>query len=220
MLYMPKTRFAQSQNRTLAPGSALLDEGIALVAAPGGTVKAGTGLAAEKFVGFSVNQRGNLLTMPRIENVVATSANYVHKLNSTPLGGTLTVRNSVTNAVLVASTDYTLNVATNEVTLVDSGISVSISYEYSPTVLEARAIQGDVQPGGTVPVNYQFTGVISKGDVYTSWFETADDWTNPNAVIRVGANGKLTTQGTGAVVDGYVIGVPSSEQTFLGICLR
>ena len=220
MLYMPKTRFAQSQNRPLAGGTALIDEGVCLVAANGGAVKVGTGLAAEKFAGFSVFQRGPLLSLPCIEEVTASTANFVHKLNNTPLGGTLTVRNAVTNAVLASPADYSLDVATNEVILVAAGISVSIAYERSPTTLEARAIQGDVQPGGTVPMNYQFTGVISKGDVYTSWFETADNWSDANAVIRVGANGKLTTQGNGAVVDGYVIGVPNAEQTFLGICLR
>lgn len=220
MLYMPKTRFAQAVNRPLLAGTTLVDEGVGLVAATGGTVKFGTGTSGEKFAGFSVFQRGPLLALPAIENVVSTSANFVYKTANPVLGGTLTVRNAITNAALATPADYTFNPATNEVTIIASGVSAKISYERSPTTMEARAIQGDVQPGGTVPVNYGFTGVISKGDVYTSWFETADDWTAADAVIRLGANGKLTTQGSGAIVDGYVIGVPSAENTFLGICLR
>lgn len=218
MLYMPKTRLAQTHNRNLAPGSVLVDEGVALVAAAGGTVKVGTGLANEKFVGIAIFQRGPLLSLPAIEEFTG-NAGAKYTLNNVALGGTLTVRNKATNAVLAPTTDYTFNTGTNELTLVNAG-NVVISYERSPSVLEARALQGDVQPGGTVPMNYQFTGVIAKGDVYTSHFETADDWTNPDSVIRIGANGKLTTQGTGAVVDAYVIGVPNVEQAFLGICLR
>lgn len=220
MLYMPKTRFVQAHTRNLHPQSILIDEGVGLVAAPGGTVKVGTGLADEKFAGIAVFQRGPLLSLPKFESehrVTATETTF--KLTSQPLGGTLVIRNAVTNAKLELTTDYTYDQATNQVTYVNAGTVAIAAYERSPSMIEQRVLQGDVQPGGTVPANYQFTGVIAKGDVFTSHFELADDWTNPNAVIRVGANGKLTTQGTGAVVDAYVISVPNQESPFLGICL-
>lgn len=221
MLYMPKTRFVKAHTRNLHPQSVLVDEGVALVSATGGTVKTGTGLAGEKFAGIAVFQRGPLLSLPKFDTAHRTTvANKVFKLTNTPLGGTLVIRNAVTNAKLADTTDYTYDAATNQVTYVNDGVVAIASYEYSPSMIEARVLQGDVQPGGTVPANYQWTGVIAEGDVYTTAFELADDWTDPNAVIRVGANGKLTTQGTGAVVDAYVIGVPNQETPFLGICLR
>ena len=220
MLYMPKTRFAQSHTRNLNAGSILVDEGVALVSAPGGTVKVGSGVSGEIFVGFALFQRGHLLSIPKFEEVVALADGHVHKLNRTPLGGVVVVRNRATNTALVSGTDYEYDVGTNEVTLTDEGTDVTIAYEYSPTQVEARVIQGDVQPGGVVPVNYPFTGVIAKGDVYTSHFDINSDWTNPNAVIRVGANGKLTTSGSGAIVDAYVISAPNAELGFLGLCLK
>lgn len=220
MIYMPKTRFAQSFTRALTAGSVLMDEGLALVAGPGGTVKVSAGLAGEHFVGMSVNQRGPLFALPRYEEIKITGgAAQVHELERTPLGGVLTVRNPITQAKLVAGTDYTFNAGANNITGLDNG-SYVLGYEFSPTMIEARVTQGDVQPGGTVPMNYDFTGVLAKGDIYTSCFEVGDDWSVAGVQIRLGANGKFTTQGTGTVIDAYVIGTPNMQSPFLGICLQ
>lgn len=220
MIYMPKTRFAQSFTRKLTAGSVLMDEGLALVAGPNGTVKVASGLADEQFVGLSVNQRGPLYALPRYENVTITGGDtQVHELERTPLGGVLTVRNPITQAKLVAGTDYTFNAGANNITGLDNG-SYVLGYEFSPTMIEARVTQGDVQPGGTVPMNYDFTGVLAKGDLYTSCFEVGDDWTVAGVKIRLGANGKFTTQGTGTVIDAYVIDTPNMQSPFLGICIK
>lgn len=219
MLYMPKTRFAQSFTRALTAGTVLMDEGLALVAGPGGTVKLASGVANEHFVGFSVNQRGPLFALPTFDEVTVSAAAPTVKLTKTPLGARVTVRNPITQALLESGTDYNFDQATNEVTDLDAGDYV-IAYEFSPTMIEARVIQGDVQPGGTVPMNYDFTGVLAKGDIYTSSFEVADDWTVAGVKIRLGANGKLTTQGTGTVINAYVIGTPNAQSPFLGICVQ
>lgn len=219
MLYMPKTRFAQSFTRALTAGTVLMDEGLALVAGPGGSVKLASGVADEHFVGFSVNQRGPLFALPTFEDVTVSTAAPTVKLTKTPLGAKVTVRNPITQALLVSGTDYNFDQATNEVKDLDEGDYV-IAYEFSPTMIEARVIQGDVQPGGTVPMNYDFTGVLAKGDIFTSSFEVADDWTVAGVKIRLGANGKLTTQGTGTVINAYVIGTPNAQSPFLGICVQ
>ena len=219
MIYMPKTRFAQSFTRALTAGTVLMDEGLALVAGPGGTVKLSAGVADEHFVGFSINQRGPLFALPTFDEVTVATTGDVVKLTKAPLGAKVTVRNPITQALLVAGTDYTYVSADNTLTGLDAGDYV-VAYEFSPTMIEARVIQGDVQPGGTVPMNYDFTGVLAKGDLYTSSFEVADDWTVAGVKIRLGANGKLTTQGTGTIIDAYVIGTPNAQAPFLGICVQ
>lgn len=221
MLYMPKTRVAQSHNRNVHPQAVIPDEGLALVTAPGATVKAGSGVAGEVFVGLSVFQRGYVSSFPHVSEVFTpkTGAN-TYKLPFPLLGGTLNVFNSASGAKLAVTTDYTYDATANEITFVTLDAPVFVRFEFSPTLAQQRILQGDVQPGGTIPQNWNFTGVISKGDVFTSAFEVGDDWTNSQAVIRVGANGKFTTQGNGAIVDAYVISVPSHETPFLGLCLK
>lgn len=219
MIYMPKTRMAQSFSRALTAGTILMDEGLALVSGPGGTVKASAGTEGEHFVGFSVNQRGPLFALPKFDDVTVSDANKVVKLSKAPLGAKIAVRNPITQALLVSGTHYTFDSTANTVSGLANG-NYTIGYEFSPTMIEARVIQGDVQPGGTVPMNYDFTGVLAKGDIYTSGFEVSDDWTAPSLKIRLGANGKLTTQGTGTIIDAYVIGTPNAQAPFLGICVQ
>lgn len=222
MLYLPKSRIFKTVNRPITAGTILSDEGMALVAGAGGTVRASAGTVGEKFVGVSVFQRGPLITMPQfIEFTPATGAMTI-TLTNQALGGTLSIRNATTNAALVETTDYTYDQGTNTVTFLAPAQDVPtvIGYEYSPTMMQAKVIQGDVQPGGTVPANYGHTGVLSLGDVFTSHFVVADDWTNPNAAIRLGANGKFTTQGTGTIVNAIVINVPNAAFPWLGLELR
>lgn len=219
MIYMPKTRFAQSFSRALTAGTVLMDEGLALVSGPGGTVKLSAGLEGEHFVGFSINQRGPLFALPKFEEVTVSATNKVIKLTSNPLGAKITVRNPVTQALLEPVTDYKYDTDANTVSDLADGDYV-IGYEFSPTMIQARVIQGDVQPGGTVPMNYDFTGVLAKGDIFTTGFEVSDDWTAPSLKIRLGANGKLTTQGNGTVINAYVIGTPNAQAPFLGICVQ
>ena len=221
MIYMPKTRLAQTFTRALTAGTVLMDEGLALVAGPGGTVKLSAGVADEHFVGFSLNQRGPLFALPTYDEVTVSTVGEVVKLTKAPLGAKVVIRNPLTNALVTAGGQggYTFDAATNTVTGLDLGDYI-IGYEFSPTMIEARVIQGDVQPGGTVPMNYDFTGVLAKGDLFTTSFEISDDWAAAGVKIRLGANGKLTTQGSGSIINAYVIGTPNAQSPFLGICVQ
>lgn len=221
MLYMPKTRFASSDTRDIHPQAIVADEGIALVSAGNGQVKAGSGTSGEVFLGFSLFQRGYIASFPHItENFTPKTGANTQVLPFDPLGGTLNVFNANTGAKLAVTTNYTYDAASRTITFVTLDVPTFTRFEYSPTQQQLLALQGSVQPGGTVPQSWNYCGVISKGDVYTSAYEVGDDWSAANLVIRVGANGKLTTQGSGAIVDGYVIGLPNHETPFLGISLK
>lgn len=221
MLYNPSTRIFHSGNHPLAAGAVLLDEGVAMVAASGGTVKPSAGLADEKFVGIAIFQRGPIVSLPQYVEFTATVEADTVKLPHKPLGGTLKVRVATSNLELDPA-NYTYDSATDNLTFKLDGLNVGVvvGFEYSPTALETRVLQGDVQPGGTVPAHHTFTGVLYKGAVFTSHFEVADDWANASLPIRLGANGKFTTQGTGAIVDAWITGVPSPSLPFLGLELR
>lgn len=222
MIYFPKTRVQTTVSRALDLNAGPhAGEGAALVASVAGSVKDSTGTSGEIFVGIALGQRGPLSYMPCYGSVVVKeSEDYKVTLPNAPLTSTLVIRNAATGAALVANTDYTL--VGKEVTFDDAfaDIEVSFGFQFSPTLAQAKQIQGDVNAGGLVSAQHGLTGVLSQGDVYTSNFDSTVDWTTPNAVIRVGANGKFTLGGSGAVVRGYVIDAPSAaSQSFLGLCL-
>ena len=98
----------------------------------------------------------------------------------------------------------------------DDAVDYEFTYRYSLTAEEAQALAGDgsagVSPsGGTGRVDY-----CHQGEIYTDHYETQDNWAT--GTIKVGANGRLSSGGTGAdVTGGRVIHQPSSDLPYIGI---
>ena len=99
------------------------------------------------------------------------------------------------------------------------GMNVRVTYRYAMSVVEAKSIMGDLQPGGPSGAMVGQIGFISRGVVYTNWFDPAVDWSKATA-IKLAANGMITDQsGSGVAIKGYVLadGIPSAMYPFLGI---
>jgi hypothetical protein len=108
-------------------------------------------------------------------------------------------------------------VVANTVTGLTAGDVVNVTYQYTLTTIQARALVGDVQPGGYVGAYVGQSGIVKRGTVYTDQFDASKNWAAATA-IKLAANGQLTDQtGTGVAIVGYVVAAPGVDVPFLGL---
>jgi hypothetical protein len=224
MLNFQESRIMQTIERPVASGATVTAEGQALVNdTTGGVagVKPATGASTELFMGVALSQQLTPLYLPFIER--QTVAALAVTCSNTPAAGTIRVYNVTKAAVVTAGAgagQYGISGAV--ITIVTGGTTVNtdvleISYRYSPTTLQVRSIQGDIPPGGAAGLTLNSVGVITQGDVVTTEFDTAVDWTAANPTIKLAANGLFTIGGSGPTVDCKIIKVPASGDAFLGL---
>lgn len=226
-LYLPFTKTADSTEMLAAPGAVFTAEGQALVraaSAPAAGVLPGTGVAANDiFVGFAFAGTSALPFPESYTNKVEqflVPVTGVVTLSLTPVAGQVFLHDDTAGTANSAPT-----VSGKQVTGLTAGNQVTITYKYATTVVQARALFGDVQPGGYVGAYVGQIGVITRGSIWTSEFDSSANWAaagvDASHQIVVGANGqlKLGTVGTNGVgIPGaYVIGTPGQDVPFLGI---
>lgn len=223
MLNLTASRIAASEEMALDPAATLSAVGCALVQGAVGTVKPGTGSSGEKFTGASLSQPLTLLNFPKVETIVA-DASSLSTLAHTPLSGTLRVIDTTAGTALTAgdpatvATAYSISGAVVTTHSTRVGKSATFFYQYAPTTLEARTLQGDIQPGGAASLTTGTVGVIRAGTIYTTEYDTTVDWTAANPDVRVGANARFTIGGTGAVVpNAQVMQAPGTSDGLLGL---
>lgn len=223
MLYFPSTRQYISIELPVAPGSAVTAEGQALIAdTTTGVfgVKPSAGASTDNFVGVSVSQQMTLNFVAKVEESVLGTG-HTFTLARTPASGTLSVYDLTTGVVVAAGGGgWTLAGKVVTVDAAFEGRLLAYTYRYAPTATEARAIQGDVYPGGPAGAAVDQVGVIKNGIIYTTEFDAAVNWRATNPTIRVAANGLFTIGGSGAIVPCALVSVPSVAQPFLGLMLN
>lgn len=229
MLYLPLSKFPDSAETVVAPGASIAAEGQALVRAAGApsagvTPSAGTG--SEIFAGFAfAGVSAAPLPAPyanKVETFVVPSTGSV-QLQFTPVSGQVFIYD-VTAGAAVAITGG-VSVTGNVVAGLTSGHTVNITYKYALTVLQSRALQGDVQPGGYAGAYVGQIGLVKRGLIYTSEFDASSNWATATG-IYLAPNGQLTASSSVTVggtttnytqVNGYVVAVPGQDVPFLGI---
>lgn len=215
MIHTNLSVISRSNERKLATGATLFDEGVALVATYENgelRVKPSTGANGEIFAGVAINQRQQLRTLPNVEKVT-TDADGKALLTYAPVPSTTRVP-GLAEDVSVATGKFVIS--NNQLETATSNTEYVVSYTYSPSNIQAMSIQGDVLPGQAISGVMGSTTVIESGEVYTSSFDTTCDWSNPTSV-RLGANGKFTTSGTGTVVKCLVTKAPVVGAPVLGL---
>lgn len=227
MLLFPNTRIELSNERPLLPGVIISEEGAALVAAYSAGafgLKEATGAAAEVFAGVSLSRPLSPAAVPVIESLVVPVSGSV-KLKAVPNAGSLRVVDKAANTAYTVGTGAPAGAtdvgsAAGSDTLVfqpgQAGKTVIVTYVRSLTVAQAILLIGNQDVGGPAGAYFGQVGVITRGDVYTTEFDTLADWSNPTD-LRLSANGKFTVGGTGTKVPGYVISAPAEGAAFLGI---
>lgn len=223
MLNLTASRINRSEELAVDPSATLSAVGAALVqGAVANTVKPSTGAAGELFVGASLAQPLTLFNFPKIEQLTVNASNQV-TIAKAPLAGTLRVVNAAGTALAAGTPasnvgDYSISGQVITVNVALAGQVVTITYQYAPTTVEARTLQGDTQPGGAASLTTGTVGVIEAGTIFTSEYDTTVNWATLNPAVKVGANGKFTIGGSGAVVpNARVVQIPSATDSLLGL---
>ena len=220
MFYMPKTSLFDAEEGVLSKNAVITAEGQALVATADG-LKPSEGVAGEKFAGFACQR---VSAAPFLEDF------YVRVEELTvATAGSLVLQREPLSAAVVGLYDLDAGAAVTGTTTVSgktisnenltAGMNVRVTYRYGLSVVEAKSIMGDLQPGGPSGALVGQIGLISRGVVFTNWLDPAVDWSQATG-IKLAANGMITDQnGTGVAIDGYVLadGKPSAMYPFLGI---
>lgn len=221
MLDFSRTRVVESNVFKVQDGYTITAEGIPLVADyTGGQfgVREGTGNAAEKFLGVSISQQMTMLSVPRIQTIVvpAGATPIVINLDREPLAGSLFIFDETAAAAIVVGAPANpgeYSIAGKAISL-NTGAgthTIRVQYRFSPTTIEARTIQGDIPPGGAADLTLGSMGVIVKGVVATTMFDTTADWAGAaNPVLTIGANGLFTLGGNTPVPGAVILNVPSA----------
>ncbi|QDH83601.1 hypothetical protein [Achromobacter phage Motura] len=223
MIYFPKTRATLSHEAIIAPGAVFTAQGQAAVRMLGATaegVAPSTGvLADEVFVGFTMVQTS---AYPFREDEANTVESY-----QVPQTGVLVLARAPKSPADVFIFDNTtgapvpvtgtVTVVGNRVSGLTAGDFVTITYKFVLTGLEQRGTYGDVQPGGYSGDQLGQIGLVTRGTIYTSFVDTGANWAEAK-VIETAAGGYITAdKGTGAVIDGWVVDLPTTDIPFLGI---
>lgn len=219
MIYFPLSKLVDSAESVVAAGANIVAEGQALVRAVGapanGVQQSMAATATELFAGFAVAGVSaapfQALYGTKVETFVVPGSGIV-SMAYTPVSGQVAVFDNTAAAAVATPT-----VVANTVTTLAAGNSVTVTYKYALTVIQSRALQGDVQPGGNAGAVVGQIGVAKRGIIFTDQFNSAVNWAAATA-IKLAANGQITDQtGTGATIPGYVVSVPSQEVPYLGL---
>ena len=218
MLNFTLSRFNTTFERAVNPSYVIAQEGRALVASyVGGLmyVKESAGTSGEIFQGVAVNQLKTVLRIPTVEQFVAPSSGTV-LTSFIPITGSVSVYDVTAGAVVSGVVVTGNSVAAGSGT---SGHTLNVSYAYVPTTAQAVALYGNVVPGGAAGDYLGQCGVIEKGDVYTTEYDTAADWTLTQ--VYLGAGGLFTTTSGGThLTNVTILAAPAVGSGFLGLSIQ
>lgn len=221
MIYSPLSAFARSSEMPLSAVANLLSDGQAMVNVLEngvGCAKPSTGAAGEQFIGFSSLQTSATPIIPttavKVEEVVIPAGGKVTAAR-TPIAGTSFAYDTATGAALAIDSVVGKLV---DFLVANAGKTVRLQYRYTLTVVEARAMVGDVQPGGFSGNTYGTVGVAQTGVIYTDQFESGIDFQAATS-IKLAANGRVTDQtgANGTVINAIVKALPTVGHPFLGL---
>jgi len=228
MLIFDKTRVTESFEYPVLASAMVTAEGQPLVSDYSSgqfTVKPAVATATDKFVGVSFSQQITPIAFPYYEQVIADSANPSSLSRANLYSGTVRAVGSTTGALTVvgvapAAGEVQVNLINGTLTFnaAQNGETVTVSYRYTPTTVEELTVQGNITPGGTSSFVLNSSGVITKGEIYTSEFATTIDWSTAASsgwTVAV-KNGLFTAYATAAaaVADSAVV-VPDAVITYV-----
>jgi hypothetical protein len=218
MIYFPLTKIVDSSEAAVAPGASITAEGQALIrvtSAQSTGVQQALGAAGEVFAGFAIAGVSAAplpaLYATKVESFVVPGSGIV-QLAKTPVSGQLAVFDNTAAAAVATPT-----VVGSTVTSLTAGNTVTVTYKYALTVIEARTVQGDVQPGGYAGAYVGQIGLAKRGTIYFDQFDASKNWAAATG-LKLAANGQITDQsGSGVTLVGYIVATPNQEVPFLGV---
>lgn len=196
MLQFQQSRFTKMVPERLATGVTLHEEGQALVAGKENgelVVSPSAGTVGELFAGVSIMRNAPPAVVNVVEDDIASVDGFA--MTRTAIAGQLLVKVAGVAATVVTGTpaaagEVQINGTAVTYHAADYGKTVVFQYAYSPTVEEARTILGDAPYGGFSANMIGSVTVVKQGQVATSFFDAAADWTGA-LQVELGANGKF-----------------------------
>jgi len=222
MLYLPQSKITDSAETIIAPGAVITAEGQALVRAVGapasGVQPSMAASANEIFAGFAIAGTSAapfpIAYEGKVEEFVVPASGIVN-LAFAPVSGQVFILDVTTGAAIPVTGGVT--VVGNVVSGLPASDTVHITYKYALSAVQARARQGDVQPGGYSGAYVGQVGLVKRGLIFTDQIDMSVNWGAATA-IKLAPNGMITDQsGSGAVINGYVVAIPTQEVPFLGL---
>lgn len=237
MLNLANSRQVSSVSRKTAPATRIFAEGLALVADTSidQGVAISSGAAGEQFVGLSISSQLDPKELPTYESKVVAAGAVSATLDNAPIAGTISVRNLTTGVTLTAAAPGTAQgsltasqfaqTATGSRDIVVpaamAGNELVAGYRFAPTLADIQWLQGEQLPGYHIANGLNIVGVITSGDLYTTEFDTASDWTSASLYVKLGANGKFVATATAAdAIPGVrVLSRPGYNNAQLGLSI-
>jgi hypothetical protein len=231
-LYLPFGKFEQSTEMLQAPGSSFPAEGQVAVRAASNTsagVMPSTGVGAnDVFCGFAIAGTSALPfaepTYTKVETFLVPATGTITLSQTPDSGADVGALDLTTGTFYTTTSTPAITVTGAQVSGLTAGDQVQVSYKYDLTVVQRRALFGDIQPGGYVGDTIGQIGVVTRGTIYTSEFDHSANWalagSAANLQIVAKANGQLglgTAVTNGVAIPGYVVSLPSQDIPFLGI---
>jgi hypothetical protein len=219
MIYGPFSKYVDSADVAVAPGVVIDAEGLALVrnkSAQSQGVMPSTGTAADLFAGFSY---AGTSAAPfaegyavKVESGLTSLAPGVVSLVFAPVANSVLVIDASTGAAIT-----TFTVSGKTLTGIAAGTIVNVTYKYALSVVQARALYGDIQPGGYSGAYIDQIGLVKRGVIYTDQFDSSKNWAAATDV-KMAAGGQLTDQsGSGLSIPCQIVALPGVEVPFLGL---
>lgn len=237
MLYFPQSRIELTVERALVAGAVVNAEGAALaglISAGAYGVQPTTG-TNDIFAGVAINTPINPVSLPYLQTVIVP-ANGIVQLNYLPIAGSIlvmqggtaftqaaggTAQSALTATQWVADAGNTGSSFAIDVNVSNAGTTLVVAFRYSPTVMQAMMLQGMVLPGGPAGAYLGQVGVVTRGDVFTSEFDTSANWSTAVGVT-LEANGLFgaATTAANAIHGASIIALPSSSSAYLGLYIN
>lgn len=222
MLVQKYTRLFLTEHRKVESGTIIREEGVALVNVVEGNetvVKPSTGASNEVFAGIAMTRNSPPEILPWVgEGVVpATGAIELPRL---PISGQILVKVEGTKVTVGAGApaDATAVQLSGQVVTFHEdhkGATYSVQIAYEPTLTEARQILGDAPIGGISASFQGVTGVITRGEVATSFFDASVDFAG-QITPSLGPDGRFTIGGSGTkLTNVQIISAPTAENAAL-----
>jgi len=263
MIDFVRSNFVDTAEYAIDPNAGVIQEGAAMMLQIADTNNSGLltaipSLAASTtavFLGLAMSVFVNPATLPYVDNItIPASAPYTATLTNTPVAptnanltivtaGKLTVAGTVlTYNAGVGAAQFSVTGAVATFNSAQAGLTATISYQYTPTPAQLEFLQGDLYYGSNYPsATTGSIGVVRRGIIYTSMYDTSVDWTQENvssySIVGAGVStgtglppGTVTISGTGVPIGGgssapqasnaYVTHVPTNDIPFLGLFIR
>ena len=165
----------------------------------------------------------DVLTVPTVSPYTVTLSQSPNNLSAITVAVGTAPSNNATLYTQTSGTptgnEYSIGGLTNQVLTFPStsaGMSFVVTYSYNLTVLQAQSFTGDGYIANPPSNVTNSIGVIQKGIIFTSKFDTSVYWGNVSSV-NLGPNGIFTSGGSGPAVNAIVYALPNTEVPYLGL---